>query len=94
MFQILLWYPWKGKKVDVPLRTAYMSADKAPTSELRSKRGFSERTLDAEVDDPGLKKERRERWPSRDTPPVVYKRDAEVDDSGLRKKRATRTLAE
>ncbi|GFX87423.1 hypothetical protein TNCV_3369921 [Trichonephila clavipes] len=23
MFQILLWYPWKGKKVDVPLRTAY-----------------------------------------------------------------------
>ncbi|GFT49062.1 hypothetical protein TNCV_2773391 [Trichonephila clavipes] len=26
------------------------------------------RTLDAEVDDPGMKKERRERWPSRDAP--------------------------
>ncbi|GFW05773.1 hypothetical protein TNCV_4627821 [Trichonephila clavipes] len=38
--------------------------------------GFSERTLDAEVDDPGLKKERRERLPSRDPPPVVHKRDA------------------
>ncbi|GFW07075.1 putative transposable element [Trichonephila clavipes] len=23
MFQILLWYPWKGKKEYVPLRTAY-----------------------------------------------------------------------
>ncbi|GFU08416.1 hypothetical protein TNCV_2132591 [Trichonephila clavipes] len=36
--------------------------------ELRKERGFSERTLDAEVDDPGLKKKRRERWPSRDPP--------------------------
>ncbi|GFW11668.1 hypothetical protein TNCV_43031 [Trichonephila clavipes] len=40
---------------------------------------------DAEVDDPGLKKEQRERWPSRNPPPVVHKRDAEVDDPGLRK---------
>ncbi|GFV12600.1 hypothetical protein TNCV_4425531 [Trichonephila clavipes] len=38
--------------------------------------GFSECTRDAEVDDPGLKKERRERWPSRDPPPVVHERDA------------------
>ncbi|GFT65308.1 hypothetical protein TNCV_1559541 [Trichonephila clavipes] len=37
---------------------------------------FSERTLVAEVDDPGPRKERREQWPSRDTPPVVHKRDA------------------
>ncbi|GFS49728.1 hypothetical protein TNCV_4344351 [Trichonephila clavipes] len=26
MFQILLWYPWKGKKEYVPLRTAYSQA--------------------------------------------------------------------
>ncbi|GFX71933.1 hypothetical protein TNCV_1443561 [Trichonephila clavipes] len=51
-------------------------ADKAATSELTRKRGFSERTLDAEVEDSGLKKERRERWPSRDPPPVVHKRVA------------------
>ncbi|GFX71931.1 hypothetical protein TNCV_1443541 [Trichonephila clavipes] len=51
-------------------------AGKAATSELTREREFSERTLDAEVDDPGLKKERRERWPSRDPPPVVHKRDA------------------
>ncbi|GFW47429.1 hypothetical protein TNCV_4537191 [Trichonephila clavipes] len=38
-------------------------------------RRFSERTLDAEVDDPGLRKERRERWPSRDQPPVVHTLD-------------------
>ncbi|GFW20552.1 retrovirus-related Pol polyprotein from transposon 17.6 [Trichonephila clavipes] len=37
--------------------------------ELTKERGFSVWTLDAEVDDPGLKKERRERWPSRDPPP-------------------------
>ncbi|GFX58447.1 retrovirus-related Pol polyprotein from transposon opus [Trichonephila clavipes] len=55
--------------------------------------GFSERTLDVEVDDPGLKEEQREWWPSRDPPPVVHKRDAEVDDPGLREKRATRTVA-
>ncbi|GFV71520.1 hypothetical protein TNCV_2048701 [Trichonephila clavipes] len=55
---------------------------------------FSERTLDVEVDDPGLKKERRERWPSRDPPPVVHERDAEVDDPGLSEKRETRTVAE
>ncbi|GFV45636.1 HTH_48 domain-containing protein [Trichonephila clavipes] len=30
----------------------------------------------SEVDDPVLKKERRERWPSRDAPPVVHERDA------------------
>ncbi|GFX11768.1 uncharacterized protein TNCV_4341131 [Trichonephila clavipes] len=46
--------------------------------ELTKETGFSERTLDAEVDDPGLKKERRERWPSRDAPPVVHERDALV----------------
>ncbi|GFW20994.1 hypothetical protein TNCV_1715011 [Trichonephila clavipes] len=46
------------------------------TSELTKEKGFSERTLDAEVDDPGLKKERRERRPSRGTPPVVHERDA------------------
>ncbi|GFT65310.1 hypothetical protein TNCV_1559551 [Trichonephila clavipes] len=38
--------------------------------------GFSERTLDAEVDDPGLRKERRERWQSRDTPTVAHEREA------------------
>ncbi|GFU07725.1 hypothetical protein TNCV_4164201 [Trichonephila clavipes] len=38
--------------------------------------GFSEQTRDAEVEDPGLRKERRERWPSRDAPPVVHERDA------------------
>ncbi|GFU70801.1 hypothetical protein TNCV_1602161, partial [Trichonephila clavipes] len=36
--------------------------------ELTKERGFREWTLDAEVDDPGLKKERRERCPSRDQP--------------------------
>ncbi|GFV11745.1 hypothetical protein TNCV_977341 [Trichonephila clavipes] len=30
----------------------------------------------AEVDESGLKKERRERWLSRDTPPVLHERDA------------------
>ncbi|GFX69301.1 retrovirus-related Pol polyprotein from transposon opus [Trichonephila clavipes] len=35
--------------------------------------GFSERTLDAEVDDPELKRERRERWTHQ---PVVHERDA------------------
>ncbi|GFX01803.1 uncharacterized protein TNCV_1022061 [Trichonephila clavipes] len=44
---------------------------------VNEKEGFSERTLDAEVDDPGLKKERRERWPNRDIPlPVIHERDA------------------
>ncbi|GFV11741.1 hypothetical protein TNCV_977301, partial [Trichonephila clavipes] len=51
-------------------------AGNEPTSELTKERGFSERTLEAEVDDAGLKKERRERWPSRDTPPVLHERDA------------------
>ncbi|GFV68873.1 hypothetical protein TNCV_1985371 [Trichonephila clavipes] len=63
-------------------------ATKPPTSELtRGRRGFSERTLDVEVNDPGLKEERRERWPSRDPPHVVHKLGAEVDDPGLRKER-------
>ncbi|GFX86338.1 hypothetical protein TNCV_2562201 [Trichonephila clavipes] len=45
------------------------SAGKEATNELpRENRGFSERTLDAEVDDPGLKIEQRERWPSTDPP--------------------------
>ncbi|GFW65268.1 hypothetical protein TNCV_395341 [Trichonephila clavipes] len=48
------------------------------TSELPKVRGFSERILDAEFDVPGLRKERRERWPSRDPPPVVHKRHALV----------------
>ncbi|GFU99509.1 hypothetical protein TNCV_4763701 [Trichonephila clavipes] len=39
---------------------------------------FSERTL--EVDDPGLKKERRERWPSRD-PPTRCSRERRVGHS-------------
>ncbi|GFW19541.1 hypothetical protein TNCV_1604331 [Trichonephila clavipes] len=51
-------------------------ADSTATRELTKERGFSELTLDAEVDDPGPKKERRERWPRRDTPPVVHERDA------------------
>ncbi|GFS61946.1 hypothetical protein TNCV_2592401 [Trichonephila clavipes] len=46
------------------------------TSEFTKKREFNEWTRDAEVDDPGLKKERPERWPSRDAPPVVHERDA------------------
>ncbi|GFW62838.1 hypothetical protein TNCV_4451871 [Trichonephila clavipes] len=51
------------------------------TSKLTKEREFSERILDAEVDDPGLKKERRERWPSRDAPPVVHERDTRVGHS-------------
>ncbi|GFY26374.1 transposable element Tcb2 transposase [Trichonephila clavipes] len=38
--------------------------------------GISERTLDAEVEDPRLRKRGREQRPSRDPPPVVHKRDA------------------
>ncbi|GFX94434.1 hypothetical protein TNCV_4294761 [Trichonephila clavipes] len=50
-----------------------------PPANERGRWGFSERTLDAEVDDPGLRKiEQREQWPSRHPPPVVYKRDAYV----------------
>ncbi|GFX45411.1 hypothetical protein TNCV_1026711 [Trichonephila clavipes] len=51
-------------------------AGKEATSELTKGREFSERTLDAEVDDPRLKKQRREQWPSRNQPPVVNERDA------------------
>ncbi|GFX91073.1 hypothetical protein TNCV_5107031 [Trichonephila clavipes] len=54
--------------------------------ELTKERGFSERVLDAEVDDPGLKKERRERWPRFSKQTL----DAEVDDPGLRKERRER----
>ncbi|GFV77948.1 hypothetical protein TNCV_1021 [Trichonephila clavipes] len=49
---------------------------KEATSELTKERGFSEGTLDTEIDDPGLQKEQGELWPSRDQPPVVHKRDA------------------
>ncbi|GFT65836.1 hypothetical protein TNCV_2128951 [Trichonephila clavipes] len=47
-------------------------AGNAATNELTRETGIQR----VEVDDPGLKKERRERWPSRDPPPVVHKRDA------------------
>ncbi|GFT98429.1 transposable element Tc3 transposase [Trichonephila clavipes] len=62
-----------GRRCETCLARAL--ATKPPMS-YRGRWGFSERTLDVEVDDPGLKKERRERWPSRDPPPVVHKRDA------------------
>ncbi|GFU08449.1 hypothetical protein TNCV_4360851 [Trichonephila clavipes] len=48
MFQILLWYPWKGKKEYVPLRTAYSQAGrcgmqpKAKPSSLRAQAQLSE----------------------------------------------------
>ncbi|GFX10771.1 transposable element Tcb2 transposase [Trichonephila clavipes] len=48
--------------------------------ELTKETGFNERTLDAEVDDPGLKKERRERLPSRD-PPTRCSRERRVGHS-------------
>ncbi|GFU36930.1 DUF4817 domain-containing protein [Trichonephila clavipes] len=52
-------------------------AGKEATSELMKEMEFSEWTLDAEVNDPRLRKsEQREQWPSRDPPPVVYERDA------------------
>ncbi|GFW28668.1 uncharacterized protein TNCV_3713831 [Trichonephila clavipes] len=58
-------------------------AGNTATSELTREMGeFSERTLDAEVDDPGLRKrEQREQWTSRAPPPVVHKRDANCDEN-------------
>ncbi|GFT34555.1 uncharacterized protein TNCV_4125131 [Trichonephila clavipes] len=55
-------------------------ADKPQTldslhQEVNEEEDFSERTPDAEVDDPGLKKERREWWASRDIPPADHERD-------------------
>ncbi|GFU68356.1 hypothetical protein TNCV_1719851 [Trichonephila clavipes] len=46
--------------------------------ELMKERGFSERTLDAEVDDPGLKKQSNEKPGGRvgTHQPVVHERDA------------------
>ncbi|GFU93869.1 hypothetical protein TNCV_1660931 [Trichonephila clavipes] len=65
--------PEEKYEVELPWKKG---AGNAATGELTRERRFSERTLDAEVDDPGLRKERREQWPSRDLPPVVHKRDA------------------
>ncbi|GFW29589.1 hypothetical protein TNCV_435471 [Trichonephila clavipes] len=46
MFQILLWYPWKGKKEYVPLRTAYSQAGRCgmqpKPSSLRAQAQLSE----------------------------------------------------
>ncbi|GFV69744.1 hypothetical protein TNCV_1348971 [Trichonephila clavipes] len=48
MFQILLWYPWKGKKEYVPLRRAYSQdgrcgmQPKAKPSSLRAQAQLSE----------------------------------------------------
>ncbi|GFV52426.1 hypothetical protein TNCV_2771731 [Trichonephila clavipes] len=46
MFQILFWYPWKGKKVYVPLRTAYSQAGRCgmqpKPSSLRAQAQLSE----------------------------------------------------
>ncbi|GFS74274.1 hypothetical protein TNCV_3279681 [Trichonephila clavipes] len=44
--------------------------------ELTKEREFSKRTLDAEVDDPGLKKEGRERCQVGTHQSVVHERDA------------------
>ncbi|GFX41212.1 hypothetical protein TNCV_2219101 [Trichonephila clavipes] len=52
-------------------------AGDAATSELTRKKGIGERALDADDEDPELKKsEQGEQWLSRDPPPVVHKRDA------------------
>ncbi|GFS59818.1 retrovirus-related Pol polyprotein from transposon TNT 1-94 [Trichonephila clavipes] len=67
------WKKWK-----LAMENELDSLDKHKCSHQRVNEGqeVSERILDAEVDDSGLKRERRERWPSRDPPPVVHKRDA------------------
>ncbi|GFS48436.1 hypothetical protein TNCV_2297571 [Trichonephila clavipes] len=54
MFQILLWYPWKGKKEDVPLWTAYSQngrcgmQPKAKPSSLRAQAQLSESRTETE----------------------------------------------
>ncbi|GFV12760.1 hypothetical protein TNCV_1367301 [Trichonephila clavipes] len=61
---------------EFPHEHSLEGAGNEATSELTRGGEFSERPLDAEVDNPELKKDRREQWPSWDPPPVVHKRDA------------------
>ncbi|GFW60805.1 hypothetical protein TNCV_2672261 [Trichonephila clavipes] len=63
------------KQGDLGIKNAL---SRQPSGVNEGERKFSERTLDAQVDDPGLKKEGRERWPSRDPPSPLSTRDAQV----------------
>ncbi|GFX15552.1 hypothetical protein TNCV_3304811 [Trichonephila clavipes] len=76
-----LQYDW-SRPINAEINRLGRSGNKRPGEIL----GFSERTLDAEFDDPGLKGERRERWPRFSE----WTLDAEVDDAGLKNERRER----
>ncbi|GFY25785.1 general transcription factor II-I repeat domain-containing protein 2A [Trichonephila clavipes] len=67
------------KEIDLK-KIVSATTDGAPNMRALSRQppGVNEgaRIQRAEVDDVVLKKDRRERWPSRDAPPVVHERDA------------------
>ncbi|GFX69735.1 hypothetical protein TNCV_1771031 [Trichonephila clavipes] len=67
MFQILLWYPWKGKKEYVPLRTAYSQDSRygmQPKAKQSSRAGAAKtrtETVEFVEEKQNLLREKRER---------------------------------